>query len=105
MEDWLAESFHILSDAINAFSLFPGEPISSARLYWVTRSSEIMFRAPHWLIDSLGIVMFWAVFFTLIEAGEDEKDGSKNETARHAWGDEVERLGPMMRRSGNTTSS
>ncbi len=41
-------------------SIFPDlEPTSQARLYWLPRSSELMFRALHWLIDGVGAVKFW----------------------------------------------
>ena len=92
LEDWLASSFHVLTHAVDASSTFPGEPIDSAQLYWLPQSSEVVFRAPHWLVDGMGIVSFWDTFFTLIEeAGEDT-----GEIPRFAWGEEVRRLGPTM---------
>ena len=96
MEDWLASSLHILPDVNEASSTFPGEPISSARLYWLPRSSEVMFRAPHWLVDGMGIVSFWHEFFKLIEAEMEETNHFMDETPQLAWGEEFDRLGPTM---------
>ena len=92
---WLTDYFRVLQGVTEASSMFADfEPIKSARLYWLPCSSEIVLRAPHWLVDGLGILMFWDALFKMIEITENNY--GTEQSAMYVWGEEVARLAPTM---------
>ncbi|KAL3458755.1 hypothetical protein BJX64DRAFT_301746 [Aspergillus heterothallicus] len=57
LQQWLAGTF-IVSDVTDA-DLLLSQPISQATLYYLPRSSELVLRAHHYVIDGMGTIMFW----------------------------------------------
>ncbi|OQE28533.1 hypothetical protein PENSTE_c003G01187 [Penicillium steckii] len=81
LENWLERTF-ITSDASDAEALSREvTPIQQATLYYLPRSSELLIRAPHSLIDGVGMIMLWHSYLTAITAPREI-----------AFGDEATRL-------------
>lgn len=90
LRSWLDQSFHVMPVCADARSAYPDlEITSAASLYWLPQSSEVMLRAPHWMIDGMGTVMFWDAFFNLVRMEEGREEV-------YAWGEELRRLSPAM---------
>lgn len=66
LESWLDKTF-IISDASDSESLSRMvSPILQATLYYLPQSSELVIRAPHSLIDGVGMIMLWHSYLTAV---------------------------------------
>ncbi|KAL4861077.1 hypothetical protein BDV12DRAFT_208417 [Aspergillus spectabilis] len=87
LQAWLAATF-IVSKAPNADELYATvRPISKATLYYLPRSSELVFRVHHHIMDGTGILMFWDQYLGAIAAPREDKI---------TFGDEPSRLAPSF---------
>lgn len=81
LESWLEKTF-IISNAGDAEELSRDvSPILQATLYYLPRSSELVIRAPHSVIDALGMIMLWYSYLTALTS-----------PCEITFGDEVTRL-------------
>ncbi|KAK5625954.1 hypothetical protein RRF57_001670 [Xylaria bambusicola] len=86
LEDWLAATF-IISPASEAEELYQSvDPIKQATLYYLPKSSELVFRGHHHTIDGMGIMLFWHSY---LEALQRPATNIK-------FGEEPARLAPAM---------
>ncbi|KAI0908881.1 hypothetical protein F4824DRAFT_482422 [Ustulina deusta] len=84
--EWLASTF-IISPALDAEDLYVSvEPIKQATLYYLPKSSEVVFRGHHHTLDGTGILLFWHSYLEALRSPvKDIK-----------FGDEPARLAPTM---------
>ncbi|KAI1429338.1 hypothetical protein F5Y12DRAFT_797586 [Xylaria sp. FL1777] len=86
LEEWLASTF-IISPAADADELYiSAEPIKQATIYYLPKSSEVVFRGHHHTIDGTGVLLFWDSYLEAL------KSPAKN----IEFGDEPARLAPAM---------
>ena len=88
LDEWLASTF-IVSSASDAEELHQNvtdRPITQAVLYYLPKSSELVFRGHHHTIDGTGVMLLWDCFLkALASPAENIK-----------FGDETARLAPTM---------
>ncbi|KAJ5975226.1 hypothetical protein N7481_008933 [Penicillium waksmanii] len=66
LESWLERIF-IISNASDAEELSRDvSPILQATLYYLPRSSKLVIRAPHSLIEAVGMIMLWYSYLTVL---------------------------------------
>lgn len=86
LNHWLTSTF-VVSDAGGSDELYHrGSPFKQTKLYWIPRSSELVFRARHQTIDGTGVLMFWHRYLCAL--------GSPIQPIE--FGDEPARLAPVM---------
>ncbi|KAI0392745.1 hypothetical protein F5Y17DRAFT_342320 [Xylariaceae sp. FL0594] len=86
LEEWLASTF-IVSPASNADELFPTfTGLKKATLYYVPKSSEVVFRGHHHTIDGMGMLLFWHSFLEALKSPNPDVQ----------FGNEAERLAPAF---------
>ncbi|KAI1383633.1 uncharacterized protein F4822DRAFT_421238 [Hypoxylon trugodes] len=86
LEQWLAKTF-IVSQASDAEELYQSvSPIKQASLYYVPKSSELVFRGHHHTIDGTGVLLFWHSFLNALSSPIQEL----------TFGDEPARLAPII---------
>ncbi|KAA8899740.1 hypothetical protein TRICI_006305 [Trichomonascus ciferrii] len=84
---WLNATF-VVADENNAQELAQHvKPIRQATLYYLPKSSELVLRCSHHLMDGIGTLMFWHCFFTAVANPQEV-----------AFGDEKTRLPPTLER-------
>jgi hypothetical protein len=85
LEQWLSTTF-IVSSASNADELYQSvTPIKQPTLYYVPKSSELLFRSPHYAIDGIGILMLWSEYLNALASPKEV-----------SFGDEPVRLAPVV---------
>ncbi|KFH40344.1 hypothetical protein ACRE_089880 [Hapsidospora chrysogenum ATCC 11550] len=88
LEKWLADTF-IVSGAADSAELHQhvtDKPLHQATLYYLPRTSELVFRAHHHNIDGTGVLLFWDCYL-----------GALASPAEHVlFGEEHTRLVPAM---------
>ncbi|KAI2464936.1 hypothetical protein F4781DRAFT_50478 [Annulohypoxylon bovei var. microspora] len=86
LEEWLASTF-VVSPASDAEELYQSvQPIKQATLYYLPKSSELVFRGHHHTLDGTGVLLFWHSYLDALASPiEDIK-----------FGDETARLAPIM---------
>lgn len=86
LEEWLSSTF-IVSSASSSGELYTTvKPIKQATLYYIPKSSELVFRAHHHTFDGVGILLFWHSYFKALQSPAQEIK----------FGDETARLAPTM---------
>lgn len=86
LEEWLKSTF-IVSSASSSDELYESvTPIKQATLYYVPKSSELIFRGHHHTIDGVGMLLFWDSYLNAL--------ASPMENIK--FGDEACRLAPIM---------
>ncbi|KAJ9235582.1 hypothetical protein DTO169E5_6037 [Paecilomyces variotii] len=84
LQEWVTSTF-IVSSASDAEELYrKATPIKQATLYYIPKSSELVFRAHHYLIDGTGVLLFWHRYLSALTAP----------TQDIKFGDEHTRLAP-----------
>ncbi|KAI6081971.1 hypothetical protein F4821DRAFT_248095 [Hypoxylon rubiginosum] len=68
LDEWLESTFIVssASDAENLYSTV--EPISRATLYYLPKSSELVLRIPHYIIDGNGMLRLWHIYLKALES-------------------------------------
>jgi hypothetical protein len=86
LSEWLETTFVVAEDAKDSEQLSESvKPIKQATLYYLPKSSELVFRCHHHLIDGTGTFLFWHCFFSALAAPKDV-----------IFGDEYKRLPPSL---------
>ncbi|KAI1382479.1 hypothetical protein F4677DRAFT_26925 [Hypoxylon crocopeplum] len=86
LEEWLASTF-IVSPASDAEDLYQSvKPIKQATLYYLPKSSELLFRGHHHTLDGTGALLFWHVYLSALASPIKDIE----------FGDEPARLAPIM---------
>ncbi|PKY00692.1 hypothetical protein P168DRAFT_284865 [Aspergillus campestris IBT 28561] len=86
LSHWLGLTF-VVSDAGGSDELYlQGTPFRQSTLYWLPRSSELVFRAHHQNIDGTGVLLFWHRYLGALTSPTQPID----------FGDEPARLAPVM---------
>ncbi|KAI0888766.1 uncharacterized protein GGS22DRAFT_152307 [Annulohypoxylon maeteangense] len=86
LEEWLESTF-VVSPASDAEELYQSvKPIKQASLYYLPKSSELIFRGHHHTLDGTGVLLFWHSYLDAL--------ASPIENIR--FGDEHARLAPVM---------
>ncbi|KAI1439038.1 hypothetical protein GGR50DRAFT_690804 [Xylaria sp. CBS 124048] len=89
LKEWLASTF-VTSQASDADELYSSvTPIKQATLYYVPKSSEVMFRGHHHTVDGTGVILFWHSFLEAL----------KSPAADVRFGEEPARLAPAMEKT------
>ncbi|KAI1400933.1 hypothetical protein F4819DRAFT_460018 [Hypoxylon fuscum] len=86
LEEWLVSTF-VVSTAPDAEELCQAvKPIKQATLYYLPKSSELVFRGHHHTLDGTGVLLFWHSYLSALASPiKDIK-----------FGDEPVRLAPIM---------
>ncbi|KAI2606534.1 uncharacterized protein GGS25DRAFT_501714 [Hypoxylon fragiforme] len=86
LEQWLASTF-IVSEASDAEELYQSvAPIRQATLYYIPKSSELLFRGHHYTVDGVGVLRFWHSYLLALSSPMKEVN----------FGDEPSRLSPAI---------
>ncbi|PLN76813.1 hypothetical protein BDW42DRAFT_198774 [Aspergillus taichungensis] len=86
LSHWLASTF-VVSDVESSDELYhQGSPFKHSKLYWLPRSSELVFRAHHQTIDGTGVLLFWHRYLCALAPP----------IKPITFGDEPARLAPVM---------
>ncbi|KAI1770008.1 hypothetical protein F4818DRAFT_455919 [Hypoxylon cercidicola] len=86
LEQWLASTF-IVSQASDAEELYQSvPPIKQATLYYLPKSSELVFRCQHHAVDGTGVLLFWHRYLSAVADPMKEIK----------FGDEPVRLAPSV---------
>ncbi|KAI0172854.1 hypothetical protein GGR52DRAFT_580507 [Hypoxylon sp. FL1284] len=86
LKQWLASTF-IVSEVSDAEELYQAiMPIKQATLYYLPRSSELVFRCHHSSIDGIGTLLFWHSYLSAVAAPMEQIK----------FGDELIRLSPSL---------
>ena len=89
IDTWLHSTFVVDEDAGDATSLMQDfGPHRLPTLYYLPRSSELIFTCSHWRIDGIGTHMLMDRFFTLLALDKS--------TDKLPWGEEVKNLQPSL---------
>ncbi|RYC54357.1 hypothetical protein CHU98_g11853 [Xylaria longipes] len=84
--EWLASTF-IISPASDVEELYLSvEPIKQATLYYVPKSSDVVFRGHHHTLDGIGVLLFWHSYLEALMSPAKDIE----------FGDEPARLAPAM---------
>ncbi|KAI1097947.1 hypothetical protein F4804DRAFT_326098 [Jackrogersella minutella] len=86
LEEWLDSTF-VVSPASDGEELYQSvKPIKQATLYYLPKSSELVFRGHHHTLDGTGVLLFWHSYLSALASPiKDIK-----------FGDEPTRLAPTM---------
>ncbi|KAI0475611.1 hypothetical protein GGR56DRAFT_646650 [Xylariaceae sp. FL0804] len=88
LAEWL-EATLVVSPASDAEELYAtAAPVKQATLYYVPKSSELVFRAPHYILDGNGILRFWHNYLGYLASPSQKEDIE--------YGDEPARLALPM---------
>ncbi|KAI1120145.1 hypothetical protein F5Y10DRAFT_283518 [Nemania abortiva] len=86
LEEWLESTFAV-STASDAEELYVSvKPIKQATLYYIPKSSELVFRGHNHMIDGTGVLLFWHSYLEALSSPN----------ANIEFGNESARLAPTM---------
>ena len=89
--DWAQTTVLLLAEAPSEEEVYPDLPaVEMATLFYLPRSSELVFRAQHWMIDGIGVLTFWSIFLDILAPLLALKNLGDSEAL--AWGAETGRL-------------
>lgn len=94
LQEWLDATF-IVSSAANAEELHQAnQTIQQSTLFYIPRSSELLFRAYHHTVDGTGVMLFWHAYLKALASPAEDV----------TFGSEPPRLAPCMERILNIPS-
>ncbi|KAL2816208.1 hypothetical protein BDW59DRAFT_153444 [Aspergillus cavernicola] len=68
LQAWLTASF-VVSTAADAEELYSSvAPITQATFYYIPRSSEVVLRAQHYVVDGVGLLLLWDRYLSALSA-------------------------------------
>lgn len=89
VQEWLDATF-IVSSAANAEELHQADQtIKQSTLFYIPRSSELLFRAYHHTIDGTGVILFWNEYLKALASPAE----------KITFGDEPSRLAPSIEKA------
>ncbi|KAJ5200131.1 hypothetical protein N7491_009068 [Penicillium cf. griseofulvum] len=104
LSKWASRTFTVEADAQSANEVIPTiAPAADARLYYITKSSELLLHTAHWRMDGVGGLLLLGQLVDLMVSHADTLLSGKLPDPFHSfhWGSEVARLTPPVEEAGN----